>query len=411
MEFRLSAEQELFKNTLREHCEKNIEPISREIDDKEAGIPDQVIKGLADLGVYGLTIPEKYGGSAPEGEEATYANIAIQEIARAEMSMALPVYTLLCLGWGFLISKYGTEQLKQEVLPKVAKGDYFVGINTTEPGGGSDVANIKTAGVYKDGKFIINGEKAYISGVLESFVQRDGGHITLVRTDPNAGHKGFTFIFVPARLPDGQMRPGISYTTYQDIGRMALSTGGFTYKDVEVPEYCVLGQVNRGFYLNMEGFNFARILVSAACVGMAERALELSRDYVSKRVMFGQPLAKFEGISFEIAEDHASLEQLKMYLQYAAWATDTAYKEPGYMTQRQLSRIISICKMEAPVLAAEITRRCMMHHGAFGFTKDCPLGRGLRGVMSYVVGAEGGYHIQKLIIAREFIGDVAVPYR
>jgi len=87
------------------------------------------------------------------------------------------------------------------------------------------------------------------------------------------------------------------------------------------------------------------------------------------------------------------------------------YKEPGFMTHRQLSRIVSICKMEAPILGAEIARRTMMHHGAFGFTKDCPLGRALRGVMSYVVGAEGGYHIQKLIIAREFIGDVAVPYR
>jgi acyl-CoA dehydrogenase len=405
MDFRLTAEQELFKNTLREHCTKYIEPISREIDEKENGIPDEIIKGLADLGVFGLTIPEKYGGSAPEGEELTYANIAIQEISRAEMSMALPVYTLLCMGWSILIAKYGTEQLRQEVLPKVAAGDYFVGICTTEPAGGSDVANIKTTGVRKDGNYIINGEKVYISGVLESYEQRDGGHITLVRTDPEAGHKGFTFIFIPARLP------GTTYTTFEDIGRMALSTGGFTYKDVEVPDYCVLGEVNRGFYLNMEGFNLARILVAAACVGMAEKALELSRDYVSNRVMFGKPLAKYEGISFEIAEDHARLEQLKLYLQYAAWAADTIYKEPGFMSLRQLSRIVSICKMEAPILAAEIARRTMMHHGAFGFTKDCPIGRGLRGVMSYVVGAEGGHHIQKMIIAREYIGDVAIPYR
>jgi acyl-CoA dehydrogenase len=405
MDFRLTVEQELFKNTLREHCTKYIEPISREIDEKENGIPDEIIKGLADLGVFGLTIPEKYGGSAPEGEELTYANIAIQEISRAEMSMALPVYTLLCMGWSILIAKYGTEQLRQEVLPKVAAGDYFVGICTTEPAGGSDVANIKTTGVRKDGNYIINGDKVYISGVLESYEQRDGGHITLVRTDPEAGHKGFTFIFIPARLP------GTTYTTFEDIGRMALSTGGFTYKDVEVPDYCVLGEVNRGFYLNMEGFNLARILVAAACVGMAEKALELSRDYVSNRVMFGKPLAKYEGISFEIAEDHARLEQLKLYLQYAAWAADTIYKEPGFMSLRQLSRIVSICKMEAPILAAEIARRTMMHHGAFGFTKDCPIGRGLRGVMSYVVGAEGGHHIQKMIIAREYIGDVAIPYR
>ncbi|MFQ6059528.1 MAG: acyl-CoA dehydrogenase family protein [Anaerolineae bacterium] len=405
MEFRLSAEQELFKRMVREYCEEYVEPRSREIDDKEAGIPDEIIQGLADLGVFGVTIPEKYGGSAPEGEEMTYASIAVHEIARAEMSMALPVYTLLCLGWGFLIAKYGTEQLKEEVLTRIAAGEYFAGINTTEPAGGSDIANIQTSGVYKDGKFIVNGEKAYISGVLEATEQREGGHITLIRTDPEAGHRGFTFIFIPANLP------GISYSVYEDIGRMGLSTGGFVYKDVEVPEYYVLGEVNRGFYLNMEGFNLARILVSAACVGMAEKALEISRDYVTQRVLFGRPIAKFEGISFEIAEDHARLEQLKLFLQYTAWAADTCYKEPGFITQRELSRLVSICKMTAPKLAAAIAQRCMTHLGAFGYTKDCPLGRGLRGVMSYVVGAEGGYHIQKLIIAREFIGDVAVPYR
>jgi acyl-CoA dehydrogenase len=405
VEFRLSTEQELFKQTLREYCEKNIEPRSREIDDNENGIPDDIIQGLADLGVFGIVIPEKYGGSAPEGEEMTYANIATQELARAEMSMAVPVYTLLCMGWGFLITKYGTEQLKEEVLPRIAAGEYFAGICTTEPTGGSDVANIQTSAVYKDGKYIINGEKVYISGVLEAYEQRDGGHITLVRTDPDAGHKGFTFIFIPAGLD------GVSYTTFDDIGRMGLSTGGFVYKNVEVPEHYVLGEVNRGFYLNMQGFNLARILVAAACVGMAEKALEISRDYVKQRVLFGKPLAKFEGISFEIAEDHAHLEQLKLYLQYAAWAADTMMKEPDFISHRELSRIVSICKMTAPKLGSEITQRCMTHLGAFAFTKECPLGRGLRGIMSYIVGAEGGYHIQKLIIAREFIGDVAVPYR
>jgi acyl-CoA dehydrogenase len=405
MEFRLSAEQELFKRMIREFCEKNVEPRSREIDDKEEGIPDDIIQGLVDLGVFGIVIPEKYGGSAPEGEEMTYAVIAVEELGRAEMSMALPVYTLLCLGWGFLITKYGTDQLKEEVLPRIAAGEYFAGINTTEPAGGSDIANVQTSGVYKGGKFIVNGEKAYISGVLEATERREGGHITLIRTDPDAGHRGFTFIFIPANLP------GISYTVYEDIGRMGLSTGGFVYKDVEVPEHYVLGEVNRGFYLNMEGFNLARILVSAACVGMTEKALEISRDYVKQRVLFGRPLAKFEGISFEIAEDHARLEQLKLYLQYTAWAADTYYKEPGFITQRELSRLVSICKMTAPMLGADITKRCMTHLGAFGYTKECPLGRGLRGIMSYVVGAEGGYHIQKLIIAREFIGDIAVPYR
>ena len=404
MEFRLSAEQKLFKQMVREYCEANVEPRVDEITG-EKRIPDDILHGLAELGIFGIMIPEEYGGSAPVGEEMSYANIAVHELARADMSMSLPVYVLLCLGWGFLVSKYGTDELKEEILPKVAAGDYFVGINTTEPGGGSDVANIKTRGEYKDGKFIVNGEKTYISGVREVFEHREGGHITLVRTDPEAGHKGFTFLFIPADLP------GITPNILDDIGRHGLSTGGFVYKDVEVPERYVLGEVGRGFYLNMEGFSMARILVSAACIGMAEKALEISRDYVSKRELFGKPIAKFEGISFEIAEDHAKLEQLKLYLQYAAWAADKIYSEPDFMSHRELSRIVSICKMEAPVLGAEIARHAMMYLGAFSYTKECPLGQGLQGIMSYVVGAEGGHNIQKLIIAREFIGDVAVPYR
>jgi acyl-CoA dehydrogenase len=405
MEFRLSAEQELFKRTVREFCEKNIAPIAREIDEKEEGIPDAIIEGLAELGVLGITIPSAYGGTAPEGEEITYANIAVQEIARAELSMSLPVYVLLQLGWATLVVKHGTEELKKELLPKVASGKWFLGICTTEPAGGSDIANIKTSAEQKNGKLVINGEKVYISGVRETTEQRDGGHLTLFRTDPKAGHRGMTFAYVPARAK------GVTSTLFDDIGRGGLSTGGFRYKDVEIPMRYVLGEVNRGFYLNMEGFDVARTLVSAACAGAAEKALEIGRDHVTQRVLFGKPLAKFEGISFEIAEDWSRVFQLKLLLQHAAWLIDTFYREPGSYTHRDISQVVSMCKLEAPLLAIEVIKHAMMYLGAQGYTKDVPLGMALRGVMSYVVGAEGGANIQKLIIAREYIGDVAVPYR
>jgi acyl-CoA dehydrogenase len=405
MEFRLSAEQELFKRTVREFCEKNIAPIARQIDEKEQGIPDAIIEGLAELGVLGITIPSAYGGTAPEGEEMTYANLAVQEIARAELSMSLPVYVLLQLGWATLVVKHGTEELKKELLPKVASGKWFLGICTTEAAGGSDIANIKTSAEVKDGKLVINGEKVYISGVRETREQRDGGHLTLFRTDPKAGHKGMTFAYIPARAK------GITPTLFDDIGRGGLSTGGFRYKDVEIPMHYVLGEVNRGFYLNMEGFDVARTLVSAACAGAAEKALELGRDHAIQRVLFGKPLAKFEGISFEIAQDWSRVFQLKLLLQYAAWLIDTFYREPGSVTHHDITQVVSMCKLEAPLLAIEVIKHAMMYMGAQGYTKDVPLGMALRGVMSYVVGAEGGANIQKLIIPREYIGDVAVPYR
>ena len=405
MEFRLSSEQELFKRTVREWCEKNLEPKAAEIDSSHQGIPDDIIKGLADLGVLGISIPEEYGGSMMPGQQATLANIAVQEIARADLSMSVPVYILLNIGWGFLIARHGTEELKELVLPKVASGEYFVGICTTEASGGSDVANIKTSARRENGNLILNGEKLYISGVRETTEQRDGGHLTLFRTDPDAGHRGFTFAYVPARSK------GITAHLLDDIGRGGLSTGGFRFENVVIPESYVLGEINRGFYINMEGFDFARTLVSAACVGAAEKAHEISCEYVKQRVLFDRPIAKFEGVSFEIAEDASKLAQLQMWLQYTAWMIDRFYDEPGSFTHHDVTKAVSICKMEAPHLAHQIVKHSMMYHGAFSYTNESPLGMAFRGLMSYIVGAEGATNIQKLIIAREVIGPEAIPYR
>ncbi|MFQ6014202.1 MAG: acyl-CoA dehydrogenase family protein [Anaerolineae bacterium] len=403
MDFRLTPEQELFKRTVREFSEKNLEPKAREIDGGESGIPEEIIQGIAELGILGVTIPEEYGGAASPGQEMVYALLAVHELARADLSMSVPVYCLLNMGWGFLLAKHGTEEAKKEVLPKIASGQWFLGICTTEPGGGSDLANIKTMATKQGDDYVINGEKVYISGVREA-TARGGGHLTLFRTDPELGYKGMTFAYVPAQTP------GISYTLFEDIGRGGLSTGGFLYKDAAIPEKYILGDLNRGFYLLMEGFNAARTLVAAACVGGAEKALEMARDYVKQRVLFGRPLAKFEGISFEIAEDHARLEMLKNQLLKAAWMIDQHYKDQSFTTQ-ELNEIVAICKLTAPSLAIEIVKHAMMYHGAFSYTKDCPLEMALRGLMSYIVGAEGGGNIMKLIIAREFIGGEAIPYR
>ncbi len=252
MEFRMSREQEIFKGAVREYGEKNIEPRAREIDEAEAGIPDDLIKGMAELGIFGCTIPEEYGGCAQPGEEMQYANIAIHELARVELSMSLPVYTLLTIGWGGqFLAVHANEEVKREVLPKVASGEWSWGVSVTEAGGGSDVSAIKTTAIKKGDKYILNGEKTYISQVTESQV-RGGGHCTLCVSDPAKGHRGgMTFLAV---MPN--MVNGVSSTTYKDMGRMGLSTGGFTYKDTEVPGKYLLGEEGRGFYHCLEGFEF-----------------------------------------------------------------------------------------------------------------------------------------------------------
>ncbi len=404
MDFRLTPQQELFKRTVREFAEQVIAPRSREIDQKAQGIPEEIIKGMVDLGLFGVTIPEDYGGTASPGEEMVYADIVVHEIGRAELSMSLPVYTLLNLGWSFLLARHGSEEAKREILPRVAKGEWFIGICTTEPGGGSDLANIKTVATTKGDKYLINGEKVYISGVTES-KKRGGGHLTLFRTAPELGNKGMTFAYVPINLP------GITTTLFDDMGRMGLSTGGIAYKNVELPKKYILDKENRGFYINMEGFNAARILVCAACTGGAEKALEISAEYTKQRVLFGQPLAKFEGISFEIADDYAKLEMLKNQLLKSAWMVDQFYQDPTSVTRKEINSNVAICKLTAPLLTLDIAKHAMMYQGALGYTKETPLEMLMRGIMSYVVGAEGGANIMKIIIAREFMGDVSIPYK
>ena len=399
MEFRLSREQELFKRSLRKYCEKYIAPRSREIDEKEAGIPDEIIKGLAELGVFGCTVPEKYGGSAQPGEEMQYANIAIHELGRAELSMSLPVYTLLTIGWGgMFLSRYASEEIKQEVLPKLASGEWSWGIAVTEPGGGSDVAATKSSVVKKGDTFIVNGEKAYISQVTEC-QQRGGGHCSLFVGDPSLGSKAMTFLAV---IPN-QVK-GITSTVYKDMGRMGLSTGGFTYKNVEIPAKYLLGEEGKGFYPCMEGFNVARVVVAAACLGGAEKCLEIAVDYAKQRKAFGQTLSRFQGISFDLAETYTRLEMLKLNLQKAAWMIDRYYAEPGSFTQKDINIVVAQCKWLAPQLAVDAAKQAIMTLGAFGYTKESPLEMALRGAMSYVAGAEGAANIMKIIIARDAFG-------
>jgi acyl-CoA dehydrogenase len=145
-------------------------------------------------------------------------------------------------------------------------------------------------------------------------------------------------------------------------------------------------------------------------VGAAEKALEMSVQYTAQRKMFGAPLIKNQGISFEIAEDRAKLMMLKDSLLKATWMLDQHYKD-GSFTTRELNEIVAVCKLTAPPLALDIVRHAMIHHGAFGYTKECPLEMAMRGVMSYSVGAEGGLNIMKIIIAREFAGELAVSYK
>lgn len=398
MDFDLTEDEELFQKTVREFCDKKLMPRSREIDTKEE-IPQDVLEGMAELGLLGITIPEDYGGP---GGSMMMATLAAIEIGRGDISMATAVFYLLEAGWSLVLARFGTEEAKQEVLPEVARARAFMGIATTEPGGGSDIANVKTTAKPTSDGYALSGEKAYISCVKEA-QRMGGGHLTIARTKPELGHRGMSFFYVPIATE------GITTTLYSDMGRMGISTGGISYSDANIPKHYLLGEEDRGFYHLMTGFNVARTLVAAACIGASERGLEIGMEYIKERKAFGRPLGKFESVQFELAEQYAQNEMARSTVLKAAWLIDKYGDDKSRVSE--ITKTATAAKLYAPQIAFETIKKAMIWYGAAGYTKDVDLEMGLRGVTSYIVGAEGALNIMKVILGRELLGKEFIPYK
>ncbi|MCL4325859.1 MAG: acyl-CoA/acyl-ACP dehydrogenase [Candidatus Thermoplasmatota archaeon] len=399
MNFNLSEENQLFLDTVRNICRKEIKPLSEKIDN-EGSIPKELLDKLAKVKLIGITIPEKYGGM---NGTVLQSAIAGMEIGRADISMATAVYYLLNAGWGKIFSKYGTEEAKEEVLTKVTDGKAFLGVASTETGGGSDLYAIKTVAKKEGSRYIVNGEKGFISGVTEAR-ELGGGHLTIVKTDPSKRTKGMSLIYIPAQSP------GISVQTYKNMGRMGISTGELTYDNVEVDEKYLLKGENDGYGLLIEGFMTARTLVSSACIGAAEEALEIGIEHLKKREAFGGPLARYEGLQFEMVELYTHIEMVKLMIYKAATLIDE-YENGKKVDLKDINMAVSMVKLRAPEVAFDTFKKVMMWHGAMGYTKEAGLEKGLRGVTSYLVGAEGALNIMRLIIVRELLGRDYMPYK
>ena len=404
IDFSFTEEQELFRKAIRDWCQANL-PLEkiREFDSK-GEIPKEVIKSMADLGLFIMTAPQEHGGT---GADWVTACIAAEELGYADVSIAIPVLWLVESSWGFVVDKYATEEVRDAVIRPAIKGDVFIGIGSTESGGGSDVAAFKSTARREGNDWIINGEKMYISGTEEA-KKWGGGYFILARTSPappEATHRGMTAYYLPINAPGVEVNK-----RFDDMGRMAISTGGFMMKDVRLPDTYRLGEVDRGFYITMEGFDTARILIAAVCVGAAHRALDIGIEYLKERKAFGRPIAKFQGIQFELADDWAQLEALRTLTYRTAWMMDKRYRE-GKFHPLEVTKVISACKLMAPHLAFDIYGHAMIWLGAYGYTKECPLEMGLRGIMSYCVGAEGATNIQRTVIARELLGKEYIAYK
>lgn len=402
MDFEFNDEQKLIQRTVRDFCKNEITPILRKMNEDEK-IPDSILKSLAKLDLLGMTVSEEYGGI--KADPVTVGVVA-EELARGDISCAIPTFFLVQAAWGHILDKYGTNKAKEDILPKITKGEAFLGIAATEPDVGSDLANMKTIARKSGNKYIINGEKMFISGINEVMNQlpKGGGYVTLVKTDPAKGPRGLSLFYIPLKNTEG-----ITPTILEDWGRKGISSGGFALEDVEVSQDYLLGEENRGFYLAMEGFDYARAIISVVCCGAAMSALEQAMKYLKMRKAFGQPIGRFEGIQFKLSEHWAKLDALRLLGYKALWAYGKEQTEKAF-NRFAVTKLCAEAKLLAPTFAFEAINDAIQWFGAFGYTVECPLELALKGVRSYFW-AEGSIEIMKIIVARELLGKDYIAYR
>lgn len=402
---KLSDEEELFRESISEFCRREISPNWERYDEEssvKAKVYPELTRRLGEQGVLAMMCSQEKGG---QGATETQAVIATEEIAYSDPSVATAVYTLLNIGWPFILEKHGDDEVSSKVIGRVAKGEAFFGIASTEAQGGSDLANLRTR-AEKNGDFYrIYGEKSFISGVNEVFsLPWGGGWLLLARTG-QAGHLGLTAL---AALPreEGKEKGGYTYSLFQGMGRHGLSTGLINFTDFRIPKENMVGEEGRGFYVAMEGFNCARILVAAACLGASKWLLEQAFTWIRQREAFGKKISSYQSISFRFAELYGKYEAARMMVYRAARLFDKIYfeKENGYKLS-DLNGPVALAKMWGPEVSVEIAQEVMRWFGAVSFTRSHPVHRSLLGLMSYVIGAEGAQNIMKYIAARELLGS------
>jgi alkylation response protein AidB-like acyl-CoA dehydrogenase len=378
MDFDLSFEQQSLRDTVRRFMETEVIPLVRS-PEKEKEFLRDIWSKMGEMGLLGMYIPEKYGGS--EADNITFA-IAIEEIARGHASLAFSVAPHNCFV-GHTISQYGTEQMKKKYLPDIASGKLIGAGGWTEPGAGSDVHGIKTAAVRDGDYYIINGSKTLITNapVADLFV-------TLVVTDKSSTPAGLTCIVIEKDAP------GISFGKELDkMGVCGSPTGEIFFEDCKVSIGNRLGEENQGFNQLMETFEKGRIGMAALCTGTAIACFEAAVKYAKNLTVFGQEVSNFQATKFKIADMKKNIDAARLLTLRSAWLKDKG---------KPIEMEVSIAKLFASEMSVQCAIDALQIHGGYGYMKEYLVERYLRDVMVNPIG-EGTSEIQRIIIARNIL--------
>jgi butyryl-CoA dehydrogenase len=385
MAFDLSPEHEQFRRTVRDFAEKEIAPHAQTWD-REHHFPVDVVHKMGDLGLFGLTAPEEYGGAGLTGEEGGFTSLclAIEELGRVDQSMGITLEAGVGLGINPILT-FGTDEQKQQWLPDLVAGRRLAGFGLTEPGAGSDAGATRTRAELVDGEWVINGSK--------QFITNSGSEITSLvtvtaRTGERDGKPEISTIIVPAGTPGFTAEKA-----YDKLGWHASDTHPLSFDDARVPEANLLGERGRGFAQFLATLDDGRVAIAALAVGCIQGCLDLSVQYAGERTSFGVPIGRKQGVAFQLADLEVMLQAARQLTYRAAWMKDSG------APAKEFKHAAAMAKLYATESAVTATRVATQVFGGYGFMEEYPVARFYRDAKVLEIG-EGTSEVQRLLIAR-----------
>lgn len=381
MNFDLTEEQIMIRETVRDFAEREIKPIAKELDEK-AEFSYDLTKKMGELGLFGMYLPEKYGG---QGLDTLSYIIAVEEIARIDGSQAATLAAHNSLGIGPLY-EYGTEEQKMKYLPQLCNGEALWGFGLTEPNAGSDSRGTKTTAKLENGIWEINGSKIFITnGSCDISI---GSTVQAVTKTLENGKKEFTTIIVEKGTP--------GFKQVSMHGKMmwrASDTAELYFDDCRVPEANLLGGIGEGSHIMLHTLDSGRLSIGAMGLGCAQGAFELALQYANERKQFGKPISKFQINAFKLADMATKIELARNLLYKACWLKDQG---------RPYGKEAAMSKLYCSEIAREVADEAVQLHGGYGLMKDYDVERFYRDQRLLQIG-EGTSEIQRLVISR-YIG-------
>lgn len=381
MEFNFSEEQTMLRDMVRKFTDNEVKPVAQRID-KEHNV--DLVKGIfkkgAELGLCGIPFPEQYGGAG--FGELGYC-ILLEELSRGCASTCVTFGAHIGLA-GTSILLGGTEEQKQKYLIPLAQGQKMGAYALTEPGAGSDAANIQLSAKRDGDHYILNGTKLWITnGDIADIV------VVYAVTDPALKARGGITAFIVETAT-----PGFSANRIQDkMGLRGSATAELVFQDVRVPKENILGEIGKGFIIAMQTLDESRLSLAAGCIGAAKEVISMSADFAKKRVAFGQPIAHFQAIQFMIAEMTTEVYLMESVVYRTAWMYDQGKKIP---------REGAICKLFCTEALDRIVDKAVQIHGGNGFMGEHPVERFYRDSRINRI-FEGTNEIQRLVIAEDVL--------